>query len=831
MKFRHMKSKLNAFAMATVFALVLAGCGGGGGTAEEPPPPMPTPQEQCEAAGNVYVGGQCITPAEHAQNTCEAAGGQYEADGSCTSADDRVAQAQCLAAGGRVNDDGSCTDAAGLAAEMCEAGGGRYNTDGTCSSPQDIANEMCVAAGGRVEADNSCTPASTLVAEARCEGAGGQFNADGTCTSAAELACVGGNGRWNADGTCTDSAGLAQEMCEADGGRYNADGTCTDSAGLAQEMCEAGGGRYNADGTCSSAQELANEMCVAAGGRVEADNSCTTAAEIAQEMCEAGGGRYNADGTCTSAEDRIAEAARMACENAGGRYEADGSCTPAATVAQETCEAGGGRYETDGSCTSAADVALEMCVAGGGRDNGDGTCTEKSVLDATASAETKEKAIDAEGEQTTDAGLGGSDNLGTDGATGTEDDPYSLSISRPSSGTEIKITDSGQAGMDDPKFEQAMDLGGGTTMHVRTQEADDDDNVVEEVVIVSTDIAAPKATKFSTVYTLDVNTDTTNDAPAVTNEALDIDETDADVRGRVKSGAFVPGAGSQTVLTFDYAQTDGDPGTDGNQPVKAFETMGTYDGGMGTYKCNSTSADCTVTLDEDGDITAMSDGWIFTPADGSTVNVPDSDFLHYGFWLKKTTDADGAVEYNEVETFAGSSIDASTGSELDSVRGSATYEGGAVGVYVHSVTNSDGTRASATSGHFSADVSLTAIFGQVHEGDNPSDTSAQGTIAASMLNTVTGTIHSFELSGGEANAWSATVDAERAASGNTFSGTAKGGAPNDNGSISGTFFGLTPETEVTTDGDRREAPGSMAGEFNAGFSNGSVTGAFGARKK
>ena len=35
---------------------------------------------------------------------------------------------------------------------------------------------------------------------------------------------------------------------------------------------------------------------------------------------------------------------------------------------------------------------------------------------------------------------------------------------------------------------------------------------------------------------------------------------------------------------------------------------------------------------------------------------PGADHLHYGFWLKRTTDADGATTYNEVETFAGSSV-------------------------------------------------------------------------------------------------------------------------------------------------------------------------------
>ena len=41
------------------------------------------------------------------------------------------------------------------------------------------------------------------------------------------------------------------------------------------------------------------------------------------------------------------------------------------------------------------------------------------------------------------------------------------------------------------------------------------------------------------------------------------------------------------------------------------------------------------------------------------VDVADADFFNYGFWLKRTTDEDGVLMYDEVETFAGSSIDAS----------------------------------------------------------------------------------------------------------------------------------------------------------------------------
>ena len=38
----------------------------------------------------------------------------------------------------------------------------------------------------------------------------------------------------------------------------------------------------------------------------------------------------------------------------------------------------------------------------------------------------------------------------------------------------------------------------------------------------------------------------------------------------------------------------------------------------------------------------------------SMVDEDDADYMHYGFWLKRTTDEDGVLTYNEVETFADS---------------------------------------------------------------------------------------------------------------------------------------------------------------------------------
>lgn len=432
-------------------------------------------------------------------------------------------------------------------------------------------------------------------------------------------------------------------------------------------------------------------------------------------------------------------------------------------------------------------------------------------------AGTKETAIAAEAAQTTDAGLGGSAVT----ATGNAEGAYNLAIKRDRMATTVTVTVEGATDAADEKFMQAMDLGGGRTMHTRTMEADDGGNVMEEVVIVSTDIEAPSPTAFAMVAGQALNArdlDDTEDAdgdgtPGNDFTALTIAAGADNVNlPKIMSPTFVAATGDTVTHTFDFddaATTDED---------EADEVAGTYNGAMGTYRCDGAAA-CTVTLDGDGEITAITGDWVFTPAAGATSDVPDSDYLHYGFWLKKTTDADGAVTYNEVETFAGSSVAAS--GDVNAVLGSATYEGGAVGVYVKNVYNSDRTLDVATSGHFTADVSLTTTFGQVPV----SATDTTGTIAPNLLNTVSGTIDNFMLSGDEENEWSVALQGAITPGDGTASGTAKGGV--GDGSFSATFHG---DVTAAADGTVPQ-PGSVVGEFNAEFTNGSVAGGFGARKQ
>ena len=60
-----------------VAVLALAGCGGGGSDDMTPPDPMPTPEEECQAAGNIWDDGECKT-AEDLRN--EGAEAEKEAE-------------------------------------------------------------------------------------------------------------------------------------------------------------------------------------------------------------------------------------------------------------------------------------------------------------------------------------------------------------------------------------------------------------------------------------------------------------------------------------------------------------------------------------------------------------------------------------------------------------------------------------------------------------------------------------------------------------------------------------------------------------------------------
>ena len=590
--------------------------------------------------------------------------------------------------------------------------------------------------------------------------------------------CGGGGG----GGTAAEEPAptpTPQEMCEADGGRYNADGTCTSAADLAAEQLAATKKR------ASDAATAARAAAMAAAGLDHADDDATAAAIAAANEAAAA-----AEAASNAAQDASSQDAASALADVAESQQADAEAALA-----------NARTASGMAAQRAADAAATAAV--------------------TKSAETKEAAIAAEAAATPGSDSGAFDDTDSGEA-------YTVGISRDRDGTEIEITDPGMTGDDDPKFMHAMDLGGGKnafSMHSRTMEADKDGNVEEEVVIIGTDIEAPKATAFAEFEV--VAADGTKTTPQVLN-ARDLDTAvDADGDGTnsndytaltvtagtgdanlklIKSASFPASSGASAVHTFNFDDTST------ADEDEAAEVSGTYNGAQGTYRCNDSSS-CTVTTNNKGAVTGISGVWVFTPDEGATSDQPDYDYKHFGVWLKKTTDSDGAVTYEEVQTFAGSSVNAS--GSLASVVGTAEYIGDAVGVYVHDVTKPEGTRASATSGHFTAGVSLEVNFGG-------------GDVAVNKQFTLTGTIDNFALSGGEENNWKVNLQSDgdpntegiQRDDDGVMAGTAKGGSPDDDGSFSATFHGTASATDK---------PHTVVGEFNASFTNGSVAGAFGAR--
>ena len=459
-------------------------------------------------------------------------------------------------------------------------------------------------------------------------------------------------------------------------------------------------------------------------------------------------------------------------------------------------------------------AANEACV-----DTAETTAAKAAA--ATKAADTKRTAINAE------ADVAVADDDGPGGADATTD--HAIAITRDSDDpAEVKITVAG-ARTTAPKFD-STDLGHGSTMHERVMPADSDGDVVREIMVVTTDIKAPTATPFAMVMgqalnardlddAVDADEDgtATNDFTALTVAGNGADDAAIAVRMLVMSDSFASGSGASTTHTFDYEQADGDDTTLGAQPVEAAEVDGTYNGADGTYLCASTSADCTVTVNAKGEVTGMSDGWVFIPGEDATSDVADADFLHYGFWLKNTTDKDGVVTYNEVETFATASVAAS--GNVAAVTGKGTYSGGATGVYVRDSLGEDGTVMHSTSGRFTADASLTAYFSQTVDDTDTTGVDESGQLRPADLNTVTGTIDSFRLSGGESNAWSVALKGDIDTAEGTASGTANGGGVER--MFNATFHGPTADDTQ---------PSSVVGEFNASFSNGTVAGGFGATR-
>ena len=168
---------------------------------------------------------------------------------------------------------------------------------------------------------------------------------------------------------------------------------------------------------------------------------------------------------------------------------------------------------------------------------------------------------------------------------------------------------------------------------------------------------------------------------------------------------------------------------------------GSLDGVAGTFSCANAEGCSLLDNHGQGDYWNVSTGVTFTPSGGTTQQVdarinptvPAADYLAFGYWLYVPDDVTDMDAYDfGVYASGGDPFEAAN---LAGLTGTATYEGDAVGMYYV-----DGLSNSPTVGSFTADVALTADFG---------DSSATGFID--------GEVNNFMFEGDVASSLPATV--------------------------------------------------------------------------
>ena len=294
-----------------------------------------------------------------------------------------------------------------------------------------------------------------------------------------------------------------------------------------------------------------------------------------------------------------------------------------------------------------------------------------------------------------------------------------------------------------------------------------------EHITLYTNIENPR-TLFSSVYSLD------------NNNVLIVDFVTHSMR--VQSSGF-------PLPNFDREYT--------TEEDLSFE--GTFHGVAGTYECMPSP--CMVSTAADGLMSSTGGTWTFTPdsdlADGIMIDLPDTDYLYFGWWLKEPDDAEGSYAFR---TFSGGTVPFAVGDKFtsgnnDGLIGTASYEGRAAGQYV-TKDFSGGVLSGGTAGVFTATASLTAHFG----GDD---------IAVNDQFNIRGSVTAFrDVERNRAlEGWSVTLNKVGLAPGSaSFGGTAGDtttatlGGVTGTGTWEGAFFG-----NARADGK----PGAVAGVFGA----------------
>ena len=268
---------------------------------------------------------------------------------------------------------------------------------------------------------------------------------------------------------------------------------------------------------------------------------------------------------------------------------------------------------------------------------------------------------------------------------------------------------------------------------------------------------------------------------------------------------------------------------------------GIYRGVPGVYECKTRTSACETSpgstdgefrFDQQYTFTPNEDGTGSDPFDNVFITVAPKtggNHLAFGYWLTDISVTQTRPQYN-IHTFAedymGGYGNHTTGES--NLLGSASYAGGAAGVYV--LKEGDLTdNPDLYDGEFVAGVNLKAQFGEFDARDIPFKD--QWKIMGTIDNFRSSTDTSHDLNLGK---WQLTLEAdlgERESNkqvsivslSSLSNPVTMGGGTN--GTWNAKFFGSNGNNDAT------DHPEAIAGEFNGHFINGHVVGAFGAEKE
>ena len=429
-------------------------------------------------------------------------------------------------------------------------------------------------------------------------------------------------------------------------------------------------------------------------------SSTPVAAPTPQETCEADGGTW-ANGACTTAAEALA--AKQAAQRTATSNAIDAANTAVTAVSDDSTDAQVSAADTAiTAVTNAIAAADDLPAAEKTANTGTVTALTSRLSAAKASRTAAMNQADEDARKAATA-MAKALKKAIETVNGIESKPLVTTSNIPVIGTDADST----AAITLKAGDAVASLGGWKGMDYAGTEATGDAKTIGQYRRYSNP-AADKSVTFTSEAGEAIHKLTRNSGAPVGDYAT---PTKAD---KNIGGSMFPTAGT-TTYTGDGRKFSG-----------------TYMDAPGIYQCTVTS--CTAKAGGTSGIT-LTGTWTFTPNAGAMLTQKDSEYLYFGWWVRKDKDGPthaGAL-YGTIPDDGISGESPAINNSDGALVGKATYMGKAAGKFAIS----DSLRPTEDdAGHFTADAELMADF-------------------KTSNSTLSGTINNFRLNDGSSDpGWS-----------------------------------------------------------------------------